>query len=81
MQIYTVKKDYIKTSPNPMDDIVANIMRDIPEDLRIAMRVGCQIETTFLHEPDGIKILVRTKNPISILKSPDGHIIDVYEKK
>lgn len=64
-----------------MADIVANIQRDISDELKVAMLCGCQVDTTFVKEADGIKIIIQTRNPISILKTPDGMIVDVYEKK
>lgn len=81
MQKLFIKKEYIQSSHDPMADIVANIQRDISDELKVAMICGCQVDTTFVKEPDGIKIIIQTRNPISILKTPDGKIVDVYEKK
>ena len=68
----------------PEIDLVSEIKAKVQanEDLRTAMFAGCQIETFLTDHKDGSKTLtVRTKNPISILKTPDGKPIHVYEKR
>lgn len=82
MQKLFLKKDYIKTDlKNPIDDIVANMIRDIHPDMQIAMRAGCAIETNIVNESDGVKIIIKTKYPISILKDEKGNVYDVKEKR
>lgn len=82
MQKLFVKKEYIKTDlKNPMDDIVSNVLRDIHPDLKIAMMAGCQIDTNIVEEKDGMKIIIKTRYPISILKDEKGNVYDVREKR
>ncbi len=66
----------------PEDQIMTRFKETIMAntDLKIAMMVGCQIETFVTDHADGSKTFtVKTVNPVSILKTPDGKIISVVE--
>lgn len=73
-----LEKIYLKTTvDDPVRDLMLNILRDAPEELVIAMKWGCVIDTVV---ENGI-LKVGTRFPISILKDAKGNVIDVYEKK
>ena len=77
MKRFEMEKIYIKTdAPDPVADILANVMRDAPEVLKIAMVAGCKIETIL----EGDKLIIRTIHPISILRNLDGRVVSVIEK-
>lgn len=76
-----VEKLYIKTdATDAIQDIMINIMRDMPIDLRICLIAGCQIDTELISSSNGNKTLrIRTRYPISILKDDKGNPISVVE--
>lgn len=61
---------------NP-NKLLNNIIKSLPDVMQAAMVAKCDIEIKY---KDG-KIIVRTKNPISVLRDQDNNIIHVYEKK
>jgi len=78
MKRYTIEKLYIKTqAPDPVSDILTNILRESPKDLVAVMRAGCTIDTSV---SNGV-IKISTRYPVSILKDEKGNVLDIIEKK
>lgn len=78
MKRIQLEKIYLRTkADDPVRDLMINILRDAPEELVIAMKWGCVIDTVIVN---GI-LKVSTRYPISILKDDKGRVLDVYQKK
>ena len=73
-----IQAPYIKTDkPNVADDLMANFLRVMPPELKIAMMNGCQVD---ILQVNGT-LRVVTKNKISVLKNSKGEIINVFVEK
>lgn len=82
MENIFVKNEYLNLSPNPLENVMANLQEAVKknEALSIAMIAGCKIEVLFIQEEDGHKIIVKTIHKVSILKDNHGRVISVIEK-
>ena len=67
------------TRENAAGELTLHIAQAVAgnRDLREAMQVGCEIETVVMND----RVIVRTRYPVSILKTPDGKVVDVIQKK
>lgn len=73
-----VRKIYFKTDAvDDRRDIMANIARDMNPDLKACILSGIAVDVI----TDKNTIIVKTVNPVSLLKSPDGTIIHIAEMK
>lgn len=80
MNFLIVKND-IDTSllqgENVLEKIREKVMESMSEDMRACFFSGVPMDTTF----ENNTLTIRTKYPVSILKTPDGKIIDIKYKK
>ena len=61
---------------NPMQGVIENALKQMPEDMVYAMLAGVEITTDF--DPDKGVLTLKTKNPIAVVKI-EGRVT-VYEK-
>lgn len=69
-------------NPDP-DDLVGRIANALfNEDMKIAALAGCTFEVTMQKAEEGkIKFCMRTREKVSILKYPDGRVLNVLIKR
>ncbi len=71
--------------PLPGDDTARNLMDEITKklvtpDVAIAMRAGCHFEVSLIHTKDGITMSLKSREKVSILKTPEGYPVSVIIK-
>lgn len=65
-------KRYIKKQP-----LAENVKKHLTGDMSTLILHGCEVEV--LIDESGKHMVLRTKNPVSILKLPDGQALQVIE--
>lgn len=79
MDHVTVTKEYIQVKDNPMENLSENLIRSMPEDMKICMMAHVPIDCTVESSEDGKSMIfkAKTKYPVSILKDKDGRVLDI----
>ena len=81
-QLKVIQPLETKGEPDLASDIHNELIKNMPEDMRVAMAAGCRVDVHVFKNSDGYKIQVKTVNPISILKDKEtGKVISIYEKR
>lgn len=79
MEPLIIEKEYAN-SDNALlliDKLVQEMIKNADPDFKTALAAGCEME--FTHDQKNHKIIVKTKYPISILKTPEGVPISVMQ--
>lgn len=62
--------------PDEQTNIIRSIKRGVSADLRVAMKSGCPVD---IYKLGTDKLIVSTSKEISMLKHPDGTVVDVLQ--
>lgn len=74
MEKFTVTEDVSKDQPgfNLLDEVKKRLMT---EDIQAAVAAGCSVEILTQETQTGVKIIMRTKEKVSIMRHPDNNKI------
>lgn len=81
MERVTLVTDFPEYDPklDLIGQLREKLNKSMSEDLKIAMMSGCAIKTDIVNDSNGYKVIIKTANPVSILKSPTGQPISLVE--
>lgn len=82
MQGIFVKKEIsYAEAESPLQGIIDDFIKNAPPDIHAVMLAGCKMDYIAEDVGDHVRLTLRTHYPVSILKTHDGKIISVAEKR
>lgn len=83
MKKFEMEKIYFPAKGvDPKDDIVENMLRDAPVMLKALIASGCKLDIEVKDDsPAGMRLIVRSRYPVSVLNDSEGNPIHVIENR
>lgn len=80
MQKLEITKELKNSLGTPINDVVSEFMKKLPEDIKFLMALGCKFELHCKQRGESFQIIIRSHDLLSLLKDENGNIVDVIKK-